>query len=106
MSVMATTSPGDAREAEAKPLAGLVFAYRFHLDGSSEQLNVEEPPAPDGGWLWLHFNLADMRASQHLAITPELPQQARALLVAADEHQQLQGGEACLYGVLADLVAA
>jgi zinc transporter len=104
MSAIAITSPGDAREAQAKPLAGLVFAYRFRQDGSSEQLNVEEPPAPDGGWLWLHFNLADMRACQYLATTPELPEPARALLVAADEHQQLQGGEACLYGVLADLV--
>ena len=104
MSAIAITSPDDAREARAKPLAGLVFAYRFRQDGSSEQLNVEEPPAPDGGWLWLHFNLADMRACQYLATTPELPEPARALLVAADEHQQLQGGEACLYGVLADLV--
>jgi zinc transporter len=104
MSAIAITSPGDAREAQAKPLAGLVFAYRFHPDGSSEQLNVEQPPAPDGGWLWLHFNLADTRAGQFLSATPDLPGPARALLVAADEHQQLQGGEACLYGVLADLV--
>src|SRR6478752_8079242 len=104
MSAIAITSPGDAREAQPQPLAGLVFAIRFHPDGSPEQLDVEKPPAPDGGWLWLHFNLADMRACQYLATTPELPQPARALLVAADEHQQLQGGEACLYGVLADLV--
>ncbi len=73
MSAVAITSPGDAREMQAKPLAGLVFAYRFRPDGSSEQLNVEEPPAPDGGWLWLHFNLADMRACQYLATTPSFP---------------------------------
>ena len=91
MSAIAITSPGDAREAQAKPLAGLVFALRFRPDGSSEQLDVEKPPAPDGGWLWLHFNLADMRACQYLATTPELPQPARSLLVAADEHQQCKG---------------
>src|SRR5262245_45741987 len=45
-------------------LAGLVFAYRFREDGSSEQLDVEKPPAADGGWLWLHLNLADIRACQ------------------------------------------
>jgi len=73
MSAIAITSPGDAAEARAKPLAGLVFAYRFHPDGSSEQLNVEQPPAPDGGWLWLHFNLADTRAGQFLAAHPSFP---------------------------------
>jgi zinc transporter len=104
MSAIAITSPGDAREAQGKPLAGLVFAVRFHKDGSSEQLAVEQPPEPDGGWLWLHFNLADMRACQFLSTTAELPEPARALLVTADEHQQLQRSEACLYGVLADLV--
>lgn len=29
---------------------------------------------------------------------------ARALLVSADEHQQLHGSDVCLYGILADLV--
>ena len=37
MSAIAITSPGDASEAQAKPLEGLVFAYRFYADGSSEQ---------------------------------------------------------------------
>ena len=35
---------------------------------------------------------------------PSFPTPARALLVSGDEHQQLQGSEACLYGILADLV--
>ncbi len=104
MSAMVTTSPGDVRETQAKPLAGLVFAIRFAPDGSSEELNIERPPAAEGGWLWLHFNLADARSCHFLNDTALLPAPARALLVSADEHQQLQGGEACLYGVLADLV--
>lgn len=96
----------DSAGLPAMALPGLVFAYRFHPDGSSEQLDVERPPAPDGGWLWLHFNLADMRACQFLTTMPELPEPARALLVVADEHQQLQRSETCLYGVLADLVCS
>jgi zinc transporter len=104
MSAMATTAPGDVREAQAKPLAGLVLAYRFYPDGSSEELNVEHPPAADGGWLWLHFNLADMRACQFLNDTAVLPAPARALLVSADEHQQLHVSDVALYGILADLV--
>src|SRR6478752_3610201 len=97
MSAIAITSPGDAREAQPQPLAGLVFALRFRPDGSSEQLDVEKPSAPDGGWLWLHFNLADMRACQYLATTPELPQPPRALPVAADQHQHLHPRAPCLY---------
>ena len=104
MTALETKPPSDIGEAQAKPLAGLVISYRFYPDGSSEVLNVEQPVSAGGGWLWLHFNLADMRASQFLATTPELPDPARALLVSGDEHQQLQGSEACLYGILADLV--
>ena len=104
MTALETKPPSDIAEAQAKPLAGLVLAVRFHPDGSSEELNVEQPVSAGGGWLWLHFNLADTRASQFLATTPELPEPARALLVSGDEHQQLQGSEACLYGILADLV--
>ena len=61
MSAIAITSPGDAREMQTKPLAGLVFACRFHPNGSSEERNVERPIADGEGWLWLHFNLADAR---------------------------------------------
>jgi hypothetical protein len=104
MTALETKPPSDIAEAQAKPLAGLVLAVRFHPDGSSEVLDVEQPVSAGGGWLWLHFNLADMRASHFLATTPELPDPARALLVSGDEHQQLQGSEACLYGILADLV--
>ena len=33
-----------------------------------------------------------------------LPAPARKLLIAADEHQELNRDEACVYGILADLV--
>jgi zinc transporter len=91
-------------EAQAKPLAGLVLAVRFYPDGSSEELNVEQPVSAEGGWLWLHFSLADARSCQFLTTTPDLPEPARALLVSGDEHQQLHGTETSLDGILADLV--
>jgi zinc transporter len=87
-----------------RPPPGLIGAFRFHADGSAVELDVEQPIAEDGGWLWLHFNLADARACQFLSTGLELPGQARALLLAAEEHQQLHGHGACIYGVLADLV--
>jgi len=96
--------PCNVREAEAKPLAGLVCAFRFHADGTPDELNVDRPIADGDGWLWLHFNLADARARHFLGAATLVPQPARALLVSADDHQQLHGSDVCLYGILADLV--
>ena len=104
MTALETTPPSDIAEAQDKPLAGLVLAFRFYPDGSSEELNVEQPVSAEGGWLWLHFNIADTRACQFLTTTPDLPEPARAILVSADEHQQLHGTETSLYGILTDLV--
>jgi zinc transporter len=104
MTALETTPPTVITEAPAKPLAGLVCAFRFHADGTPEELNVDRPIAEGPGWLWLHFNLADARAYQFLSAVSGLPEPARALLVAADEHQQLHGTELSLYGILADLV--
>jgi zinc transporter len=56
------------------------------------------------GWLWLHFNLADARACHFLRLSSYFPAAARELLVAADDHQQLNASEACLFGVFPDLV--
>jgi zinc transporter len=89
---------------QAMPLAGLVMAFRFHPDGSPEELDVDKPIADQDGWLWLHFDLADARARHFLSTTSGLPAPARDLLVSADEHQRLHGNDACVYGILADLV--
>lgn len=82
-----------------------MWAFRFHVDGTPEELSVEQPiPEGHDGWLWLHFNLADARACQVLRSMSLLPAPARELLVATDEHQQLHADDACVYGVFADLV--
>ena len=104
MQAIAATVAGSVVEVQAKPIAGLVYAVRFHGDGTPEDLNVNRPIADGEGWLWLHFNLADARACHFLDAATPLPQPARALLVSADEHQQLHGSNVCIYGVLADLV--
>ena len=104
MTALETKPLSEIAAAQAKPLAGLVLAVRFYPDGTSEELNVDQPVSAAGGSLWLHFSLADTRACQFMSTMPELPEPARALLVSGDEHQQLHGTETCLYGVLADLV--
>ena len=85
-------------------IPGLVWAFRIHDDGSSEPLAVDEPIAHRrDGWLWLHLNLADVRASNWLRQV-DLPAAAVSLMLARDKHQQLHTTESCTYGVFADLL--
>ena len=52
---------------------GLVWAFRIHDDGKAEPLLVDEAiKKSHDGWLWLHLNLADTRATTWLQET-ELP---------------------------------
>ncbi len=96
---------GASPAAPAQALPGLISAFRSKADGVAEELAVDRPIVEDAdGWLWLHFNLADARACHFLRSTSYLPLTARALLVAADEHQQLHASDDCLYGVFPDLV--
>jgi zinc transporter len=88
-------------------LPGLVFAFRIESDGRARELPRDESPdveADDGGWLWLHFNLADNRACQRIAAWTEMPAAARSLLIAPQDHQQLHATADCIFGVFSDLV--
>jgi zinc transporter len=92
---------------QAQPLPGLVFVVRFRLDGTSEELKIDQPIVEAGDdWLWLHFNLTDPRCVALLKARPGLPEPARALLVAAEEHQQLEADDHCVYGIFSDLVCS
>lgn len=87
-------------------LPGLAWAYRFHPNGITEELAVDQPvPDPHAGGLWLHFDLADARAAQSLRSISHLSDAAKDLLVAGDEHQQLHADDSCVYGVFADLAS-
>ena len=86
---------------------GLVWAFRMNADGVPEALPVDEPIdlSPDGGLLWLHFNLADARSLQwldqaHLKIT----HQALALLLSKETYQQIHSDGDHVFGVLSDLL--
>jgi zinc transporter len=85
---------------------GLVLAFHVDGEGRAAELSVERPlpPPPAGGWTWLHFNLADKRACLWIGGAQELPQPARALLAALQDHQQLYATNDCIYGVFADLM--
>ena len=93
-------------EAGTDSIPGLVWAFRIHADGCSEQLDVDRPIDIHGpGLLWLHFNLADIRAVQWLSASQlHLPPVAMQLVLSMDEFQQLHTADHCIYGVISDLV--
>jgi len=91
-------------DVEAEALPGLVWAFRFEDDGTSEELAAGQPIEGERGWLWLHFNLADARACRYLKAELALPKAAAELLTSPDPHQQFHGKGACIYGIFTDLV--
>lgn len=92
----------------AVSIPGLVWAFRVYPDGSAEPLNVDDPINLRGdGLLWLHFNLADLRADQWLASADlDIPAVGKALLLSRDNFQQIHTADDCIYGVFSDLVRA
>ena len=102
MQAIAATVAGSVGEAQTKPIAGLVYAVRFHGDGTRSSMSMGRSPTARAGFgcisIWL------TRARHFLYAATPLPQPARAVLVSADEHQQLHESNVCIYGVLADLV--
>lgn len=85
---------------------GLVWAFRVGPGGVPEALPIDQAiPFSHDGLLWLHFNLADARARQWLALADlDLPLAARTLLLSSDNYQQLHTVDDCVYGVISDLL--
>lgn len=86
-------------------LPGLVWAYRFDEEGMARGLrrtDVEAALAATGGWLWLHFNLADARGRDWIETRAPLSEEARELLLDTDDHLCLVASDDLLLGVFAD----
>jgi zinc transporter len=100
----ARASAASATSRNRQSLPGLVWAFRFHADGTIEELAVDDPIKDyRDGRLWLHFHLTDQDASRSLASLADLPQSARESLIASDEHPQLRAEGSCVYGVFTDI---
>jgi zinc transporter len=99
----AASGEDNHRETAIGAPPGLVWAYRFHEDGSAEALPPEQPiDGAHDGWLWLHFNLTDTRALPWLEASG-LPEEAVALMRSHGRHQQLHSVGNCVYGLFTDL---
>jgi zinc transporter len=96
---------GAKRQTRGQVLPGLVWAFRFHSDGTSEELPPDQPVVDHiEGWLWLHFDLPDGAPPQALKAFSRLPPSVMELFIASDAHQQLNVDDGCVYGVFANLV--
>jgi zinc transporter len=93
--------------ADAAPATGIVWAYRFNVDGSAEKIpneSVDAVMAAHGaGWIWVHLALADKRCRGWIAQHAPLSEMAREVLAGPDKHLRLDilGHE--IVGVVPDL---
>jgi zinc transporter len=85
---------------------GIVWAYRFHEDGSAEPIADEDLGEAFGshrGWIWVHLALADARAREWVGRDAPISSYARDMLLGADEHQRLDIVAGEIIGVLVDI---
>ena len=93
-------------EARASWIGGLIFALSFDADGRGRMINdadaaLEALPGSDG-WLWLHFNLSDMRSQNFIARQSGLPEDVRTLLLDDEDRHALAGTPEAFALVLSD----
>lgn len=93
--------------ADANPATGIVWIYRFRPDGSAEAIPNDQVDAAlaerDGGWVWVHLGLADVRCRTWIAQHAPVSEMAREVLAGPDQYVRLDilGNE--IVGVLPDL---
>ena len=87
----------------AEALPGLVWGYRFVGGIATAITDQTEVAGRAGEWLWLHFNLADMRAVTWLSASQLLPKPDLDFLLSKNDVQQLVPTASCIVGVFFDL---
>lgn len=81
-----------------------LWVMRFDAEGAGSLVTDLAAPSLDagGGFVWVHLNVADLRYRDWVVAQPDIPAEAKALLVAPDTHQRLGADETTLWGVLPD----
>lgn len=98
---------GAAEQSLHDRLDGLAWVYRFSPEGAAQKVedrNLVDLDAPDGGFLWIHVNLADKRGRDWLGFQTVIPEAARQVLVGPAEHQQIAHDGRHVWGVISDLI--
>jgi zinc transporter len=87
-------------------IPGLVWAYRFPPEGGKAVRLTNSAPltelTTDGGFYWLHLNLADARVPALLETLDGLTEDAKAALTTHDSHAAVTVDDQMLYGTLVD----
>jgi magnesium transporter/zinc transporter len=82
-----------------------LWVMRFDEEGTGSVVADAAAPTLDSrgdGYVWVHLNVADLRYRDWVAAQPDIPAEAKALLVTPDTHQRLGADESTLWGVLPD----
>jgi zinc transporter len=96
---------GLARPLMAEVIPGLIWGFRFDPAGAAEEItDTGEVDSHRDGWVWLHFNLSDMRAKNWLGAAPVMPRIGLELFLSGDDSQRLTAGDECVRGIFFDLV--
>ncbi|HVI89685.1 MAG TPA: CorA family divalent cation transporter [Dongiaceae bacterium] len=85
---------------------GLICGYVLHKDGTQQRLDwhdVDREIANPDSRIWLHFNLADMRAKRWLEGCTVVPRLAKHIILGTANQMMLEPVERGLVGVLGDL---
>ena len=85
---------------------GLICAFQLRRNGTCEALNwdiANDLNREFDGPIWLHFNLADVRAKKWIERCEQIPARAREILLSLDVHIRLEAVDAGFAGVLGDL---
>jgi len=87
-------------------MPGFVWGYRFP-DGGGKPIRLSNNALPadltaDGGFYWLHLNLADARVPALIDALSGLTDDAKAALTTHDTHSAITVDEQMLYGTLVD----
>jgi Mg2+ and Co2+ transporter CorA len=97
---------------EAFPLAddrysrGIVFGFSFDEEGKAQPLPLGAAPdiaEPGPGYLWLHVNLADNRATTWLHGLDALPEEAKDVMLEAGSHDRIDIAGHVLAGAFVDM---
>jgi zinc transporter len=84
---------------------GLICGFRIYPQQRPEPIEWSDVADALGGpaALWLHFNLADVRARDWITACEQIPQTARDLLMSADHHVRFERVGVGLFAVVGDM---
>ncbi|MCX5570674.1 CorA family divalent cation transporter [Kaistia nematophila] len=89
----------------ARPASGVIWAYRFDGEGRARPVPLDDtivPTAPGEGFLWVHLDVVNRLARDWVNCVGWLGQDARRLLLSADDYPALEYDTQSVWGRFSD----